>query len=44
MYIWLIDGILTGTTTYSGPGSNGNECVLYTYQIFWTEASPSDAV
>ena len=29
--IWPIDGTLTSTTTpgYGGPGSNGNECVLY---------------
>ena len=30
--IWLIDGILTGSTNpgQSGPGSNGNEEVLHT--------------
>ena len=37
---------LTGTTTVSqsGPGSNGNEVVLYIPQIFRTSASSSNAV
>ena len=44
--ISLIDRTLTGTITLglSGPGSNGNEKVLYTLQISRTGDSPSDAV
>ena len=43
--IWSRDGTLIGTTTLdqSGPESNGNEGVLYTPQITWTGALPSDA-
>ena len=39
-----IDRNLSGTTTpdQSGPGSNGNEKVLYISQSFNTGASPSD--
>ena len=42
--IWAIDGTLTDTTTsgQSGPGSNGNEGVLYIPQRTKTEPSPSD--
>ena len=41
-----MDGTLTDTTTLSqsGPGSNGNEDILHTPQIFRTGASPSDVV
>ena len=44
--IWPIDGTLKGTTTLgqSGPGSNGNEDVLYILQISKTGTSSSDAV
>ena len=33
-YKFLFDGNLTGTTTHSGPGSNDNEGILYSHQIF----------
>ena len=44
--VWPVDGTLTGTTNLgqSGPGSNVNEEVLHTPQIFRTRASPWDAV
>ena len=44
--IWLIDGTLTGNTTpsQSRPGSNDNEGVLNTLQIFKTGNSRSDSV
>ena len=43
---WSIDGTVTGTTTSGqrGPGSNSNEGVLHTPQIFWTGVSPLDVV
>ena len=46
IYIWPMDGTLTGsiTTSQSGPGSNGNEVVLHILENFTAEASPSDAV
>ena len=42
----MIDGTLTDITTLgqSGPGSNDNEGVLYTAQIFRIGDLPSDAV
>ena len=45
-FIWPIDGTLTSTTTQdqSGPGSNGNERVLYITQSSRIGASPSYAV
>ena len=41
-----IDRILSGATIpgQSGPGSDGNEGLLYITQISKTKASPSDAV
>ena len=41
-----IDGTLIGTTPpdQSGPGSNGNEGVIHTLQIYRTGISSSDAV
>ena len=39
--IWRLDGTLT-TLGECGPGSNGNEGVLYIPQSPRTEASPSD--
>ena len=44
--VWLIDGILTGTTTpsKSGPWNNDNEGVLHIPQSSRTGASPSVAV
>ena len=43
--IWPLDGTLTGTIPVpSGPGSNDNEKILHTSQIFRTWASPSDVV
>ena len=43
--IWPIDESLIGTTTtgQSGPGSNGNEVVLYIPQVFKTRTLPPDA-
>ena len=45
IYLTPIDGTLSAPTTpgQSGSVSNGNEEVLYTPQIYRTEASPSDA-
>ena len=44
--IWLIDRILSGATTLGqgGPGSNGNEGVLYISQIFKVGDSSSDGL
>ena len=44
--LWLIDGILTSTTTLGQNecGSNCNEGVLYTLKIFKTGVSPFNAV
>ena len=45
-FFWLIDGILTNTSTsdQSGPGSNGNEGVLQTSLFFRTGGLQSDAI
>ena len=42
-YIYLAQTNIT-TSGWNGPGSNGNEEILYTPQILRTEASLSDAV
>ena len=44
--IWLIDGILTGTTIpdQSGPGSNSNEEIFHIFKISRTGNSPLDAL
>ena len=41
--IWTTDGILTGTTDQSGPGSNGTEEELHISQNSMTVALWSDA-
>ena len=45
-FIWPIDGTLIVITTpsQSGPGSNNNEVVIHTIQIFRSGISTSDAV
>ena len=44
--IWYTDETLTGTNTpcQSGPGSNGNEGILYTLLISTTGVLPLDTV